>query len=94
MRQKKPVNVLVVGIVGVVSVVLNFIGVPFVGWVGLVLGIAAIVEGNKAKRLNPADQNAKIGFILGIVAVALFVVNFILGIILAGVLISSGALQQ
>lgn len=88
--KKKP-NVMLMGIFGIVATLLGTF-VPFVGWVGLVLGISAIVESNKLKKADPNDSQAKTAFILGIVAVVLFVAIFAGSFLLVGVLMSNGQL--
>ena len=47
-------------------------------YVGVPLGIVALVLGLIQKKKNPDDKQAKIGFILGIAAVGLGIVIFII----------------
>ena len=58
------------------------------GIVSLVLGIIAIVLGNKEKNINPGNQKAKTGMILGGVGIG---VGIIMSII-AGAVIATGTL--
>ncbi|MCD7948637.1 MAG: hypothetical protein LUG13_10235 [Oscillospiraceae bacterium] len=68
-------------VLGILSIVLCW-----TSWVGMILGILAIVFGVLAKRTLPADaaKLGRIGFILGII-------GLILSVILLIVLLSLGA---
>ena len=55
---------LVVGIIAAVCTALSFFGIPYVGFVGLVMGIVAWVMGSKASRLDAQDTKAKAGLLI------------------------------
>ena len=68
----------IVGIVACIAAASCLLSV----YVGVPLGIAALIMGLIQRKKNPDDKKAKIGFTLGIVAVALGLVLFIAGWIL------------
>ena len=73
MEENKNIKALLSFIFGIVSCVLAFCcgsGLPF--------GIAAIILGSLAKKDDPDNKQAKIGFILGIVCIAIAVVSIII----------------
>ncbi len=81
-------------ILGIIAIICSALSafVPGLGllmWPGLILGIIAVVMGTKALKMDPSDGKSKIGRILGIIAIALFVISIILGVVLAGLLISA-----
>lgn len=80
---------LVCGAIALGSIVFSWI--PFVGIIGLVLSIVSIVFGNKAKN----NSYGKTGRILGIIALVIQIVEFVIGIvvfclIVAGVITNGG----
>lgn len=80
---------LVCGAIALGSIVFSWI--PFVGIIGLVLSIFSIVFGNKAKN----NSYGKTGRILGIIALVIQIVEFVIGIvvfclIVAGVITNGG----
>lgn len=80
---------LVCGSIALGSIVFSWI--PFVGIIGLVLSIVSIVFGNKAKN----NSYGKTGRILGIIALVIQIVEFVIGIvvfclIVAGVITNGG----
>ena len=86
-------NVLIIGVIAAVCTLISFFGVPYVGFVGLVLGIVAWVMGNKACKEDPNDDKAKAGKILGIVVTILAIVSIVIGIIIVGSIIGAAALS-
>ena len=50
--------------------------------IGLILGIIAVVQARKAKRLGYTDSKASTGFVLGVVAIVINVLSFV-GLVLA-----------
>lgn len=86
-------NALIVGVIAAVCTLISFFGVPYVGFVGLVMGIVAWVMGNKAYAADPQDTKAKAGKILGIVVTVLAIVSIIIGIIVVGSIIGAAALS-
>lgn len=80
---------LVCGAIALGSIVFSWI--PFSGIIGLVLSIVSIVFGNKAKN----NSYGKTGRILGIIALVIQIVEFVIGIvvfclIVAGVITNGG----
>lgn len=80
---------LVCGAIALGSIVFSWI--PFVGIIGLVLSIVSIVFSNKAKD----NSYGKTGRILGIIALVIQIVEFVIGIvvfclIVAGVITNGG----
>lgn len=80
---------LVCGAIALGSIVFSWI--PFVGIIGFVLSIVSIVFGNKAKN----NSYGKTGKILGIIALVIQIVEFVIGIVVfcliaAGVIKSGG----
>lgn len=80
---------LVCGAIALGSIIFSWI--PFVGIIGLVLSIVSIVFGNKAKN----NSYGKTGRILGIIALVIQIVEFVIGIvvfclIVAGVITNGG----
>ena len=80
---------LVCGAIALGSIVFSWI--PFVGIIGFVLSIVSIVFGNKAK----GNSYGKTGKILGIIALVIQIVEFVIGIVVfcliaAGVIKSGG----
>ena len=72
MEEKKNIKALLSFIFGIVGAVLSFCcgsGLPF--------GIAAVILGNLAKKDDPDNKQAKVGFILGIVCIVLCVIAII-----------------
>ena len=73
MEEKKNIKALLSFIFGIVGSVLAFCcgsGLPF--------GVAALILGLLAKKDDPDNKQAKIGFILGIVAIALCIISTII----------------
>lgn len=60
-------------ILGIISVLINFIGYS---WVGLILGIIGIILGVNAKKKNPSSM-ASAGLVLSIIGTVLCSVVFI-----------------
>ena len=60
-------------ILGIISVLINFIGYS---WVGLILGIIGIILGVNAKKKNPSSM-ASAGLVLSIIGTVLCLVVFI-----------------
>lgn len=80
---------LVCGAIALGSIVFSWI--PFVGIIGLVLSIVSIVFSNKAKN----NSYGKTGKILGIIALVIQIVEFVIGIVVfcliaAGVITNGG----
>lgn len=80
---------LVCGAIALGSIIFSWI--PFSGIIGLVLSIVSIVFGNKAKN----NSYGKTGRILGIIALVIQIVEFVIGIvvfclIVAGVITNGG----
>jgi protein-S-isoprenylcysteine O-methyltransferase Ste14 len=71
---------------------LGLFGVPFVAFVGFILGIVAWATGRNALAADPADSRAKAGKTLGMIMTILGLVSVIvtilmmLGIIAAGMM--------
>lgn len=68
----------VLGILGVIFSVLNYMGVFFVHLIGIVLGIVVISLVNKDKKMN--RQYSQIGYVTGIIGLILGVLAVIIGI--------------
>lgn len=92
-KPAKKVKLLPMGILAVVASALQFVGMPVVGWVGLAVGIGAVVEGYKAKKADPNSSEAKAAFVLGIIALVLFAAGMILSFVYVGMLMGSGELS-
>ena len=75
-----PTNVC--GILALGSIVFSWI--PFVGIIGLVLSIVSIVFGNKAKGYS----YGKTGKILGIIALVIQIVEFVIGLVVFGLIVA------
>ncbi len=75
--------VLVLGILSLVFAVLGFFGLVFGPILGLILGIIALVMGRKLKA---TDQQAKIGWILGLIGLILSIISLIVAIVVAGLI--------
>ena len=88
------VTSLVVGIIAVVCTALSFFGIPYVGFVGLVMGIVAWVMGSKATRFDAQDTKAKAGKILGIVVTILAIISLIVGIVVVGSVLGAAVLAE
>lgn len=73
---------LVCGILALGSIVFSWI--PFVGIIGLVLSIVSIVFGNKAKGYS----YGKTGKILGIIALVIQIVEFVIGLVVFGLIVA------
>ena len=56
---------------GILALLISFL--PIINILSIPLAILAIIQGKKGKRLNPADNKAKVGFWLGIVSLAITV---------------------
>lgn len=78
---------LVCGAIALGSIVFSWI--PFVGIIGLVLSIVSIVFGNKAKN----NSYGKTGRILGIIALVIQIVEFVIGLVVFG-LIAAGVIKN
>lgn len=78
---------LVCGSIALGSIVFSWI--PFVGIIGLVLSIVSIVFGNKAKD----NSYGKTGRILGIIALVIQIVEFVIGIVVF-CLIAAGVIKN
>ena len=68
-------------ILGIASMALGI--TCYGGWVGLGCGIAAIILGNMATKIDELDKKAKLGKIFGIIGIVLSVLGAILSIVLA-----------
>lgn len=73
---------LVCGILALGSIVFSWI--PFAGIIGLVLSIVSIVFGNKAKGYS----YGKTGRILGIIALVIQIVEFVIGLVVFGLIVA------
>ena len=73
---------LVCGILALGSIVFSLI--PFAGIIGLVLSIVSIVFGNKAKGYS----YGKTGKILGIIALVIQIVEFVIGLVVFGLIVA------
>lgn len=73
---------LVCGILALGSIVFSWI--PFAGIIGLVLSIVSIVFGNKAKGYS----YGKTGKILGIIALVIQIVEFVIGLVVFGLIVA------
>jgi uncharacterized membrane protein YvbJ len=71
---------LVLGIVGVSLAVLNYIGIPFVHLIAIILGIIGLSLVKKDKQ--ESGTYSKPGYVMSIVAVVLGVLSIIIGIII------------
>lgn len=60
-------------VVGICSIVFDFIFV----WLGLILGIVAIILGVMARKQNPTDGKATAGLVCGIIGAALAIVCWV-----------------
>ena len=81
---------LILGIIALILTCLAFVPwVSFLIWVGLILGILAIIFGAIAYWGQWKDKYGMIGFILGLVAVIIFIVLLIIGIFIYASLVSS-----
>lgn len=78
---------LVCGSIALGSIAFSWI--PFVGIIGLVLSIVSIVFGNKAKN----NSYGKTGRILGIIALVIQIVEFVIGIVVF-CLIAAGVIKN
>ncbi len=67
-KTKKGKAAMILGIVAVAGFV-----IPYVAIISIPAAILAIVFGSQAKKENPTDNQARAGFILGIVALGLIV---------------------
>lgn len=81
---------LVCGIAGIV------IGCCCCGWLGILLGAAAIATSVMYKNQNPGidNQNAKIGMILGIIACVIAGASIILGLVMGASMGAMSTLQN
>lgn len=75
---------LILGIVGVSLAFMNYIGIPFVHLIAIVLGIIGITLVKKDK--DEQRSYSKPGYVLSIVALVLGVLSIVLGIILVSTL--------
>ncbi len=75
---KEITNALVMAIIGDLCIVVNFLGVPFVHIVGLVLGIMGLKFSSKAKKVN---NQAMVAYVLSIIAIIGFCAAFVIGMI-------------
>lgn len=73
---------LVCGILALGSIVFSWI--PFAGIIGLVLSIVSIVFGNKAE----GNSYGKTGKILGIIALVIQIVEFVIGLVVFGLIVA------
>lgn len=73
---------LVCGAIALGSIVFSWI--PFAGIIGLVLSIVSIVFGNKAKGYS----YGKTGKILGIIALVIQIVEFVIGLVVFGLIVA------
>lgn len=76
MDGQKNVKALLSQIFGIVSVVVGLCGG------GLPFGVAAIILGSLAKKDDPENGQAKLGFILGIVGIVVSIIACILAFVL------------
>jgi len=90
---------LILGIIALIFCILGFISsfaiffIPLVflgifGWIGLILGIIGLILGAVAYWGQWKDKRGMTGFILGLVAIILFVVSIVIGYALAAMFIS------
>lgn len=87
-------NALIIGCIAAACTVISFFGVPYTGLIGLVMGIVAWVMGSKAGKLDPADDKAKIGKILGIVVTVVAIISLVVTIVVVGSIIGAAAVSQ
>ena len=76
MDGQKNVKALLSQIFGIVSVVVGLCGA------GFPFGVAAIILGSLAKKTDPENSQAKLGFILGIVGIGVSVIGTVISIII------------
>lgn len=69
-------------ILGIISILFNFIGYS---WIGLILGIVGIILGVNAKKKNPSSM-ASAGLVLSIIGTALCAVVFIACVACVGII--------
>jgi hypothetical protein len=74
--RNKGKTALILGIIG-----LALVFVPYAAIASIPLAIIAIVMGNEAKKINPADKKARTGVILGWCTLGLILLLLIIGII-------------
>ncbi len=80
---------LILGIIAAVCTGLSFAQIPFVGFIGIILGIVAWVMGAKAVKANPADGKSKAGKILGMIVTILAIISVIVAAVLAAALVGT-----
>jgi uncharacterized membrane protein YvbJ len=77
---------LVLGIVGVSLAVLNYIGIPFVHLIAIILGIIGVTLAKKDKEESGSYKKpgsySKPGYIMSIISIVLGVLSIIIGIII------------
>ena len=78
---------LILGILGLIFTCLFF--VPFLIYVGLILGIIALILGAVAYWGQWKDKFGLAGFILGLISIIIFVVILIIGLFLIASFMSS-----
>lgn len=83
-RTKKGKTALILGIIAVAAVL-----IPYIAIASIPCGILAITIGNKAKKENPDDKQAKAGATLGWVAIAVA----ILALIAVLIIVASGGIK-
>jgi len=87
-------NALIVGVIAGVCTILSFFGVPFTGFIGLVMGIVAWVMGNNAYKANPSDDKAKYGKFIGIAVTVLAIVSIVVSIVVVGSIVGAAAISS
>lgn len=76
-------------VLGICSIVFDFI----IQWVGVILGIVAIILGIMARKANPTDGKATAGLVCGIIGTILGLITFIACVACVSALGAAGSLM-